>query len=296
MKILLSGASGLVGTALTEYFEGNGHQVLSLKRTDDPAITPRWNPSRGVIELGSGPPFEVVINLAGDSIAKGRWTPTKKDRIRSSRVMGTRLLAECLAGLAEKPRLMISTSAVGFYGSRADEILTEASSTGSGFLAGVCREWEQATGPAAEAGIRVVLARFGMVLSAQGGSLTTMVTPFRMGLGGIIGNGRQFMSWITIDDLVAIMGFLVDHPELSGPVNVVAPTPVTNREFTRTLGRILCRPTLLPLPGLVARLVFGEMADELLLASCRVIPARLQKAGYEFIHPNLTPALTDLLP
>ncbi len=279
MKILVSGSRGFVGSALVPFLTALGHQVTRLVRPYDPAVLD------GV---------EAVVHLAGENVI-GRWTPEKKAQIRDSRVNGTRVLAESLARLARPPRAMVCASAVGYYGDRGEERLQEDSPAGSGFLADVCREWETATRPAVQQGIRVVNLRLGMVLSPHGGALAKMLPPFRLGLGGCLGSGRQYLSWIALDDLVEVIAFALTAPNLRGPVNAVAPTPVTNREFTKTLGRILGRPTLCPVPAFAARLVFGEMAQELLLASARVIPAALLASGFAFRHPDLDGALRHLM-
>jgi len=238
---------------------------------------------------------DAVIHLAGESIATGRWTPAKKNRILASRVDSTRTLASAMAKLHPRPRVLVCASAIGYYGHRADETLTESSATGTGFLAEVCQAWEAAADAALQSGIRVVHLRFGMILSARGGALAKMLTPFRFGGGGIIGNGRQYWSWVTLDDVVRAILFAVERDQLVGPVNVVSPQPVTNREFTQTLGSVLHRPTVLPMPAPVARMALGEMADELLLASTRVLPATLTRAGFQFQHPKLKEALHALL-
>ena len=281
MKVLISGSSGLIGSALRESLEADGHEVGRLPRTFEAPID------------FSG--TDAVVHLAGESIAHGRWTPAKKQRIEASRVHGTRQLAEQLARSASKPRVFICASAVGFYGNRLDEKLDDASSPGAGFLAAVCRKWEAAAQPAEEAGIRTVWIRSGVVLSTAGGALKQMLPPFKWGGGGMIGNGRQYMSWISLADEVGIIRFLIDAPAVGGAVNLVAPEPVTNLEFTQTLGKVLHRPTLLPLPAFAARLLFGEMADELLLGSTRVFPQRLLDAGYSFRHTHLQAALEELL-
>ena len=235
------------------------------------------------------------MHLAGENIAVRRWTPAQKARIRDSRVQGTRLLAQSLARLQQPPTVMVCASAIGFYGDRGEELLTEGSAPGSGFLTDTCRAWEAAAQPASEKDIRVVNLRLGVVLSPGGGALAKMLLPFRLGVGGKIGSGRQYMSWIEIDDVVGVIHYALTTDELRGPVNAVAPNPVTNREFTKTLGRVLSRPTIFPMPAFAARLAFGEMADELLLASTRVKPARLQNSGYYFRHPRLEDALRHLL-
>ncbi len=295
MKILVTGATGLVGGALVRFLAGGGHEVVQLGRSAPGAGDIRWDPEAGVLEPDALEGFDGVVHLAGDNIATGRWTAEKKRRIRESRVKGTSLLAATLAGLERPPRVLVSASAIGYYGDRGDEELTEGSAPGSGFLSEVCREWEAATEAAEGKGIRVAHARLGVVLSKDGGALAKMLTPFRLGAGGVIGNGRQYMSWIALDDTVAAIGHLLSTDSAAGPVNVVAPAPVTNGEFTRTLGRVLRRPTLFPMPGFAARLAFGEMADALLLASTRVKPAGLTAAGYAFRHGSLEEGLRYVL-
>ena len=295
MKILVTGATGLVGSALVPFLAGGGHEVVRLGRSAPGAGDIRWDPEAGVLEPDALEGFDGVVHLAGDNIATGRWTAEKKRRIRDSRVKGTSLLAAALAGLERPPRVLVSASAIGFYGDRGDEELIEGSAAGSGFLSEVCREWESATEAAEGKGIRVAHARLGVVLSKDGGALAKMLTPFRLGAGGVIGNGRQYMSWITLDDTVAAIGHLLSTESAAGPVNVVAPAPVTNGEFTRTLGRVLRRPTLFPMPGFAARLAFGEMADALLLAGTRVKPAGLLDSGYAFRHGSLEEGLRHVL-
>jgi hypothetical protein len=236
-----------------------------------------------------------VVHLAGENIAAGRWTPARKEAIRRSRVDGTRLLAGALARLDRKPRVLVSASAVGFYGDRGDEPLTEASAPGSGFLAEVCLAWEAATAPARDAGVRVVTPRLGMVLARDGGALAKMLPPFRLGLGGVIGSGRQWVSWIALPDLVAALRHLLARDDLAGPINAVAPEPITNREFTKTLGRVLRRPTLFPLPASLVRLLLGEMGEAALLGSTRALPAGLQASGFRFSTPELEGALKAVL-
>ena len=295
MKILVTGATGLVGSALIPLLAGGGHEVARLGRSAPGASEIRWDPDAGALEASALEGFDGVIHLAGENIAAGRWNAARKRRIKESRVRGTLLLAETLAGLERPPRVLVSASAIGFYGDRGDEDLTEESPAGSGFLSEVCREWEAATEAAAAKGIRVVHARLGVVLSRDGGALAKMLTPFKLGAGGIVGNGRQYVSWITLDDTVAALAHLLATETVSGPVNLVAPAPVTNREFTKTLGRVLRRPTVFPLPGFVARVVFGEMADELLLGSTRVKPVNLLDSGYVFRHGSLEEGLRHVL-
>jgi len=294
MNILISGASGLIGTALSSQLRDAGHTVYPLSRRDtgQPFY---WRPEKGIILFDDSIRLDAVINLAGENIAEGRWNKIRKKRIVDSRIDSTRLLSDKLSSLAHRPDVFISGSAIGFYGSRGDEIMDETSSHGTGFLAEIGTAWEDATRAAEDAGIRTVHIRTGIVLSPRGGVLKKMLLPFRFGLGGVIGDGRQYMSWISIDDEVNAISFLLQNTELSGPFNLVAPAPVTNREFTRKLGKVLKRPTPFPMPAAVVRLMFGEMGDELLLSSTRVAPVRLEQAGYEFIHTDFEQALKDLL-
>jgi uncharacterized protein len=297
MLILVSGSSGLVGSALIPVLTAGGHEIRRLVRTPVPANgqTVHWNPDVGIIHTGGLEGLDAVVHLAGESIASGRWNDDKKARIRDSRVKGTRFLCETLAKAARRPAVLVCASAVGYYGSRGDEFLTEESAPGSGFLAEVCRDWEEATETAGRAGIRVVNLRFGVILSPKGGALKQMLLPFKLGAGGVIGDGRQFVSWIALDDVVAAIMHSLATDALRGPVNTVAPNPVTNYDYTKTLGRVLSRPTVMPMPGFVARIAFGEMADELLLSSQRAVPKRLQEAGYAFRFPELEGALRHLL-
>jgi len=296
MKILVSGSHGLVGSALMDSLKGDGHELFALvRRAPRSDAEVEWRPERGSLALARLEGMERVIHLAGESIASGRWTEKKKQRIRDSRVKGTTLLSEALANLSHPPRAFLCASAIGFYGDRGDEILTEESAPGNDFLAEVCVEWEQATAPAAEKGIRVVNLRFGIILSADGGALAKMLPPFRMGAGGRVGSGKQYMSWIALDDVVAAIKFALANDVFHGPVNVVAPNPVTNAEFTKALGKALSRPTLFPVPEFAARLAFGEMADALLLSSQRVKPRRLEDAGYPFQYSDLERALRHVL-
>jgi uncharacterized protein (TIGR01777 family) len=296
MKILVTGSTGLVGSALIPALKSSGHQIVRLVRSKPKdASEVYWNPEQGTIKAAELEGLDAVVHLAGENLAVGRWTDEKKQRIRESRVKGTRLLSETLAQLNEKPAVLVSASAVGFYGSRGDEILTEQSASGSDFLAEVCREWELATQAAAQAGIRVVNLRFGVIFSGEGGALKKMLLPFRMGVGGKIGSGHQYMSWIALDDAVGAIEHALTNETLRGPVNAVAPQAATNREFTKTLGRVLSRPTIFPVPAFAARLAFGEMADATLLSSQRVEPARLKESGYVFKYPELEGALKHIL-
>ena len=297
MKILVSGSTGFIGSALVPFLTSDGHSVVQLLRkpvaTVNPTLT--WDPAAGRLDAAAFEGFDAVVHLAGESIASGRWTAAKKERIRSSRVDATRLLCNALARLGRPPKALICASAIGYYGDRGDEVLREESAPGRDFLAGVCRDWEAASEPAARKGIRVVNLRFGVVLGRGGGALARMLPPFRMGLGGRIGSGRQYISWIALDDAVGAVQHALATGALRGPANAVAPRAVTNQEFTRTLGRTLGRPTLFPMPAFAARLAFGEMADALLLGSARVEPARLLASGYRFRHGDLEGALRHLL-
>ena len=296
MNILVTGARGLIGRALVPFLTSDGHRVIRLVRSKagSGAGDVAWNPTAGTLDRAAFGGLDAVVHLAGENIF-GRWTARKKARIRDSRGRATRLLCESLAQLSPPPRVLVCASAVGYYGDRGAEVLREESAPGNSFLAEVCREWEAATQVATEGGIRVVNLRFGMVLTPAGGALATMLLPFRLGLGGRFGNGRQFMSWIALDDLLEAVRHALTTEGLRGPVNVVAPNPVTNLEFTRTLGWVLGRPTLFPVPAFAARLVLGEMADALLLASARVDPARLLATGFRFRFPELESALRHLL-
>ena len=291
MKILIAGSSGLIGTALCSQLEREGHEVVRLVRREPAHGELRWDPEAGELEQEALEGIEAVLHLGGRNIAAGRWTASVKEQLRQSRVQTTELLATRLAGLAAPPRVLVCASAVGIYGHRRDEELDEESATGEGFLAELGRAWEGASDVAAKAGIRVVQARLGIVLSRQGGALAKMLLPFRLGMGGKIGDGRQYVSWISLEDAVAALIFAVENDALRGPVNLTAPQQVTNAELTRTLGRVLRRPTLLPLPAFAAKLVLGELAEEGLLASQRVRPTRLLEAGFEFKHPELEGAL-----
>lgn len=297
MKILVSGSHGLVGKALTRSLTNDGHEVVRLVRhvRSLGAFEIEWQPDKGRIDAEHLEGFDVVVHLAGENIATGRWTSEKKRAIRDSRVKGTVLLSESLAHLSRPPSLFCTASATGYYGDRGDELLTEKSPPGKSFLSEVCIEWERATAPAAEKGIRTVHTRFGIILDADQGALAKMLTPFRMGIGGRIGDGRQWMSWIALDDMVNALKFLMADSSTRGPVNFVTPNPVTNAEFTKTLGRVLSRPTIFPVPAFAVRLAFGEMADELLLSSQRVEPAVLQDKGFLFSWPTLEAALRHVL-
>ncbi len=293
--IAVSGASGFVGAALVRSLGAQGATVKRLVRSAprDPLTEILWNPA-APLDPAALEGLDAVVHPAGESIA-GLWTKGKKARIRDSRVLGTRHLATALAKCAKRPRVLVCASAIGYYGNRGDEVLREDSPSGSGFLADVSREWEAAAQPARDAGIRVVHLRFGMVASPTGRALKQMLLPFKLGLGGRLGSGRQYMSWISLDDAVGAIEFALATDSLAGPVNAVAPDSLTNAEFTQALGAALHRPTIFPVPEFVLRTLLGEMAEELLLCSQRVEPARLLAGGYKFKHPKLKPALEAML-
>ncbi len=319
MRVLVSGSTGLVGSALCARLVGAGHSVVRLRRGSGCADGQNvyWDPESGRLDPNSLLGCDAVVHLAGESIAAGRWTAERKRRIRQSRVDSTRLLSTVLAELANRagsgtaasptgtatndaqsvvvPRVLLSASAVGIYGDRSEAVLDEDSPAGDGFLAELCQQWEAATLPATEAGLRVVCLRFGVVLARHGGALPRMLAPFRWGLGGRLGHGRQYMSWVTLADAVGAIVFLLGHQSIRGPVNIVAPEPVTNRQFTAALAAALRRPAIVPIPAIALRLLLGQMADELLLSSARVIPRRLTDSGYRFADPELLPALRRVL-
>jgi uncharacterized protein (TIGR01777 family) len=301
VEVAITGAGGLIGSALTRSLRADGHVVRPLVR---PASTGhqagvdaiRWDPAAGTIESEALEGTDAVVHLAGAGIGDRRWGTARKREIRDSRVRGTDLLARTLAGLSRPPRVLVSASGAHYYGDGGDEELTERSPGGGGFLAGVVQAWEAAAQPAVDAGIRTVFLRNGVVLSADGGMLPRLVTLFRLLVGGRLGSGRQWLSWVSIDDEVGVIRFLFDRADVSGPVNVTGPAPATNAQFTKALGAALHRPTVVPVPAFGPRLVLGrEMADELLFISLRAVPAALMAAGYEFAHPDVATALRALV-
>lgn len=292
LRVAVTGATGLVGSALRAYLQTAGHEALRITRSPEPGTDDvGWSPAAGRLDAAALAGADAVVHLAGENLFGLGWSERKKRRIRKSRVAGTRLLCEALAGLEPRPRVLVSASAIGFYGDRGPERLSETSDPGNGFLAEVCREWEAATAPAEKAGIRVVHLRIGVVLSAQGGALATLLPVFRMGLGGRLGDGEQGFSWISLDDLLGAIEFCLHRDDLAGAVNATAPGPVSNAEFTRAVGRVLRRPTLLPAPAALLRRVLGEMAEEMLLASAYVLPGRLAETGFAFRHRDVEDAL-----
>ncbi|HMJ66311.1 MAG TPA: TIGR01777 family oxidoreductase [Candidatus Binatia bacterium] len=328
MNVLVTGASGLVGSALVPHLTRAGHRVIELKRGRVPDASgppsaipqgrvgapsptasssnppdqsaterrpyPSWDLQTGTVDLAPAGQIDAVIHLAGENIAQ-RWTPSVKTRIRDSRVRGTELICRAVADLQPRPRVLLSASAVGYYGNRGEELLTEERKPGTGFLADLCQEWEAASAPAAQAGLRVAHLRLGVVLDPNGGALKKMLPAFRAGVAGRVGSGRQYWSWITLGDTVRAIEFLLNNDTLRGPFNVVAPTPVRNSDFTKTLARVLRRPAILPVPGFALRMLLGQMADEALLASARVLPHRLQQSGFLFAENDLESALRKLL-
>jgi uncharacterized protein len=294
MRIVISGASGLIGSALASAFRETGHEVIRLVRTppsgDDEV---RWDPAAGELDTSALQGVDAIVNQSGATIDR-RWTQSHKREILDSRVKTTSLLARAAAALEPRPAVVLCAGGVNFYGDRADEVLTEESESGAGFLAEVCREWEAAADPAREAGVRVVNFRHGIVLARHGGALARLLTPFRLGVGGRVGSGKQWWTWVEMTDVVAAYGFALEH-DLSGAVNLGSPNPVTNEQLTRALGAALRRPTVLPLPAFAARLVFGEMADELLLGGQRALPTRLLDAGFDFTAPTIDVGIAQAL-
>jgi uncharacterized protein (TIGR01777 family) len=301
MKILVSGSTGLVGTALVSALARDGNTVCRLVRPQSTVsletkdgFNVAWNPVTGELG-GAGVGPDAVVNLAGASIGGGRWTTERKATLRSSRIESTRALVNALGKMNARPRVLVSASAIGIYGNRGDELLTEESKAGGDFLAGVTQEWEAEALKAEALGIRVVLARFGIILAREGGALAKIVLPFKIGAGGKLGSGQQWMSWVALEDVVGILRLAIENASVRSAVNVVAAQPVRNEEFAKVLAKILHRPALFPAPAFALRLALGEMADALLLSSQRVVPRALEKLGYRFLHEDLTSALTALL-
>ncbi len=295
MRILLTGSSGLIGRTLQADLAAAGHQVICLLRQSHSDTGFFWQPEQDLIRTDIRVRLDAVIHLAGSGIAEGRWTQHRKHDIRHSRVHGTNLLCQYLAQLEYPPKVLLSGSAIGFYGDTQGQVVDETASAGRGFLAEVAQAWEAATQPAVAAGIRTIHLRTGIVLSPAGGALRNLLLPFRLGLGGRIGTGQQYMSWVSLTDISRMIQFLLTRETFSGPVNLVSPDPVTQQTFAQILGRVLHRPTCLPLPAGIARLMLGEMADALLLTSHRVQPRILQDTGYSFVSASLEPALTSML-
>ena len=295
MHILLTGATGLIGAALISHLAERGHRVVALRRAPAPRdVGPTWDPSTGQVHLDPAAPSDAVIHLAGETIAQ-RWTPAAKERIRASRVDATRLLCEALVRLPRPPRVMVCASATGFYGDRPGEVLEEHSRPGTGFLAETCGAWEAAVDPARQKGMRVVSLRLGIVLASHGGALAKMLPAFRWGLGGPLGRGQQYWSWITLDDVLRVVELALQDDRFNGAVNTVAPEATTNASFTAALARAIRRPAFLPLPAFAVKALLGEMGREALLASTRVRPARLLEAGFRFRFAELDAALRHLL-
>lgn len=293
MKTLITGASGLVGSALIESLFKKGHTIRCLQRNKSKNLQQLWDASVFQPETDNQAPFDVVIHLAGENVAGGRWNAARKEKILRSRVDGTRQLVDILSEPQNRPKVFLCASATGYYGDCGNRDVDERSPLGSGFLADVCRQWEEAAARAEQAGIRVVYLRFGMILSPKGGALHKMLPAFKAGLGGVVGSGEQFISWTPMNDLTEIVHFLIVNETTRGPYNVIAPTPVTNRAFTKTLGEVLGKPTIFPAPAFLVRLIFGEMADEMVLSSCKARPTRLLEAGYRFQEEDLRHTLVS---
>ena len=296
MKILVAGSSGFVGTALKVSLARDGHEFKTLVRRESAESSSiRWDPAARVLPALDAFEFDAVVNLAGENVASGRWTAKRRDRLRQSRVLSTATLCDALGEMSQPPAVLINASAVGFYGDCGDRMVTEESPAGDDFLAALSQEWEGAAKVAVAHGMRVVVLRFGMVLGPNGGALSRMLPAFRLGLGGRLGSGAQYVSWIELSDAVAAIRHTIENDSLQGPVNLVAPNPVTNAEFTRCLGATLRRPAILPAPAWVLRLFLGAMANELLLSSTRAVPQRLTETGFSFVHTHLDSAMKSVL-
>lgn len=297
MQIAISGASGLVGSALCPLLTQQGHNVVAIRRGDGGSYEDsiRWDPNSGLTNPARLESVDAIVHLAGENVGEGRWNDAKKRKIRSSRVDGTRSLVQSMAAVEKRPRVLVCASAIGFYGDRGAAEMDESSAAGSDFLADVCEQWETEANAATELGVRVVNVRIGVVLSPHGGALKKMLRPFKLGLGGIVGPGTQYWSWIGLNDLTRILMFCITDDSISGPVNAVSPESATNKEFTKAVGSVLHRPTVFPLPGFVAKLMLGEMATTLLLASTRVVPKQLQAHGFKFEQPGLVDCLQQEL-
>ena len=294
MRVLITGASGLVGRELQKSFAAKGYDMLLASRSepaDEQHI--QWTVEEGFAEPEKLEGLDAVVHLAGENVSGLRWTEEKKRSIRDSRVLGTRNVVTAISKLKNRPKVFVASSAIGFYGERDDEEITESSAAGDNFLAEVSKAWESESRRAEDAGIRTVLLRTGIVLTKEGGALGTMLTPFKLGVGGVVGSGKQWMSWISMEDHIAVINYVIENENIRGAVNSVSPNPVTNEEFTKTLGDVLYRPTFLPVPEFAVSMVFGEMGDALLLASTKVLPKRLEDAGFQFKYPQLKPAIEN---
>ena len=294
MKILITGATGMIGKSLQKSLRAKGHELLLASRRppkDDSFV--QWDVKSGFAEPEKLEGIDAVIHLAGENLNALRWTDDKKKAIRDSRVLGTRDVVDTIFELKQRPKVLVSASGVGFYGDRGNDELTETSKSGKDFLAEVCREWEGEARRAEDSGVRTVLLRAGLVLSKDGGALATMLTPFKFGLGGVVGDGKQWMSWISLDDHIDVINFVLENDNMRGAINSVSPNPVTNEEFTKILGEVLYRPTFIPVPEFAVHFAFGEMGETLLLGSIKAIPKRLEDAGFKFKFPELKKAIEN---